>query len=198
MARCPTNDGCDQFGVGRIVVLADIEPLVVVAGDIERVLAVGGDLDVVLQPGALLLQRAQALLNQHTVTSPIDGIVVERFRSQGEFASDGPIVQLAQLDPLNVEVLLPASRFGLIKPGMQATVMPEAPLEGSYTAEVKIVDRVVDASSGMFGVRLELPNPDNKLPGGLRCTVSFADSVNRLRSGAKPGQGKARVVRAAK
>jgi RND family efflux transporter MFP subunit len=146
----------------------------------------------------LELARAQALLNQHTVTSPIDGIVVERFRSEGEFASDGPIIQLAQLDPLNVEVLLPASRFGLIKPGMQATVMPEAPLDGSYTAEVKIVDRVVDASSGMFGIRLELPNPDNKLPGGLRCTVRFTDSVNRLQSGAQSGQGKSRVVRAAK
>ena len=122
----------------------------------------------------LELLRAQALLNQHTVTSPLDGIVVERYRSPGEFAGDGPIIQLAQLDPLNIEVLLPASSFGSIKPGMQALVNPEAPLDGSYTAVVKLVDRVVDASSGMFGVRLELPNPDNKLPGGLRCTVSFA------------------------
>lgn len=121
----------------------------------------------------LELQRAQALLNQHTVASPLDGIVVERYRSPGEFAGDGAIIQLAQLDPLNIEVLLPASRFGMIKPGMQATVNPEAPLDGSYKAVVKLVDRVVDASSGMFGVRLELPNPDNKLPGGLRCTVSF-------------------------
>ena len=56
---------------------------------------------------------------------------------------------------------------------MQARVAPEAPLSGSYMAKVKIVDSVVDASSGMFGVRLELPNPDHKLPGGLRCTVSF-------------------------
>jgi RND family efflux transporter MFP subunit len=122
----------------------------------------------------LELQRAQALLDQHTVKSPLDGVVVQRFRSPGEFAGDGPIVELAQLDPLNVEVLLPASRFGMIKPGMQANVIPEEPLAGSYPAVVKIVDRVVDASSGMFGVRLELPNPDNKLPGGLRCTVSFS------------------------
>jgi RND family efflux transporter MFP subunit len=121
----------------------------------------------------LELARAQALLDQHTVKSPLDGVVVQRFRSPGEFAGDGPIVELAQLDPLNVEVLLPASRFGMIKPGMRASVTPEEPLEGSYPAVVKIVDRVVDASSGMFGVRLELPNPDNKLPGGLRCTVSF-------------------------
>jgi len=121
----------------------------------------------------LELARAIAVLDEHTISSPIDGVVVERFKSAGEYPDDGPILTLAQLDPLNVEVLLPAAQFGSITPGMSAMVSPEAPLEGSYTAEVKIVDKIVDASSGMFGVRLELPNPDNKLPGGLRCTVSF-------------------------
>ena len=29
------------------------------------------------------------------------------------------------------------------------------------------------AASGTFGVRLELPNPDFKLPAGLKCTVRF-------------------------
>lgn len=134
----------------------------------------------------LELARAQALLNQHTVKSPLDGVVIERYRSPGEFAGDGPIVQLAQLDPLNVEVLLPASRFGMIKTGMKAMVTPEDPLEGNYPAIVKIVDRVVDASSGMFGVRLELPNPDYKLPGGLRCTVSFSGVKDTRQSGNKP------------
>jgi RND family efflux transporter MFP subunit len=121
----------------------------------------------------LELDRAITVLNQHTVNSPITGVVVERFKSPGEYAEDGAIIILAQLDPLNIEVLLPASRFGSIKPGMKARVSPESPLDGSYDAEVRIVDQVVDASSGTFGVRLELPNPDNKLPGGLKCTVSF-------------------------
>jgi RND family efflux transporter MFP subunit len=146
----------------------------------------------------LELQRAQALLDQHTVKSPLDGIVVERFSSPGEFAGDGPILQLAQLDPLNVEVLLPASRFGIIKPGMKARVVPEAPLEGAYLAEVKIVDRVIDASSGMFGVRLELPNPNNKLPGGLRCTVSFSAIRDNMNSGTLPDRAAQRSIRAAK
>ncbi len=145
----------------------------------------------------LELARAQALLDQHTVVSPIDGVVVNRYRSPGEFAGDGAIVELAQLNPLNVEVLLPASRFGQIKPGMRATVVPESPLDGRYSAEVKIVDRVVDASSGMFGVRLELPNPDNKLPGGLRCTVSFAESGGSKHSGNLPGKKTISTARAA-
>ena len=44
---------------------------------------------------------------------------------------------------------------------------------GIYDAKVTVVDRVVDAASGLFGVRLELPNPDYKLSAGLKCQVTF-------------------------
>ena len=37
-----------------------------------------------------------------------------------------------------------------------------------------MVDRVFDAASGTFGVRLDLPNSDGALPAGQRCIVSFA------------------------
>jgi len=122
----------------------------------------------------LELQRAIVFLQQRTVTSPISGVVVERYSAPGEFADDEAIMQIAQLDPLSVEVILPAYLFGSIETGMQAQVTPESPLDSkSYTAEVKIVDRLIDASSGTFGVRLELPNPDYKLPGGLKCMVRF-------------------------
>ena len=140
----------------------------------------------------LELDRALAVLSQHTVLSPLTGVVVERLKSPGDYAEDGAIIKVAQLDPLNIEVLLPASKFGTIKPGMKARVTPELGVAGNYSAEVKIVDRVVDASSGMFGVRLELPNPDNKLPGGLKCSLNF-DSDDKPRvSGNSPVIGTAR------
>ncbi len=126
----------------------------------------------------LELARAQAFLNQRFVKSPISGVIVERFKSPGEFVEDEPILRLAQLDPLSVEVILPASMFGQISTGQLAKIRPEAPKNGVYKAEVTIVDRVIDASSGTFGVRLELPNPDHKLPGGLKCNVDFLNKYN--------------------
>jgi multidrug efflux pump subunit AcrA (membrane-fusion protein) len=80
---------------------------------------------------------------------------------------------VAGIDPLHVEVVVPVALFGSIRKGMRAEVKPEAPVGGSYTATVVIVARVVDAASGTFGVRLELPNPANRLPAGLKCTVRF-------------------------
>ncbi len=123
------------------------------------------------------LKRAQAILAQRTIASPISGIVVERYVAVGEFVAGEPLVKIAQMDPLRVEVVLPATMFNSIKNGMKAEVTPETELDGSYNATVAIVDRVIDPASGTFGVRLELPNPDYRLPSGLKCTVRFWGQV---------------------
>jgi len=121
----------------------------------------------------LELRRASAELERRTIKSPLTGVVLERSLHPGEFAKQDPILKLAQLDPLRVEVFVPVSLFGKISPGLMATVKPEPPLTGNYKAKVTVVDRVIDAASGTFGVRLELPNPDYTLPAGLKCRVEF-------------------------
>lgn len=123
-------------------------------------------------------QRAAEVLKERTVRSPLTGVVVERNQSPGELAqrdSKKPIMKLATLDPLNVEVVVPASQFGLIRVGMKAEVIPEVHVGGKYSATVKIVDQVIDAPSGTFGVRLELPNPKHQLPAGIKCKARFAE-----------------------
>ncbi len=118
-------------------------------------------------------QRADEVVKRLIIRSPVDGVVVERFLSSGEYVEDQPILKLAQIHPLNVEVILPVKHYHLIKTGMRATVKPEAPIGGQYTAEVKVIDKVIDAASGTFGVRLELPNPNHHVPAGLKCKVVF-------------------------
>lgn len=123
----------------------------------------------------LELSRAMAELQQRTVRSPITGVVVKRFLSPGEFVNHAPIVELAQLDPLRVEVFAPVALLGQVRVGARAQVMPEAPVGGTYAARVTIVDRVLDAASGTFGVRLALANPGYRLPAGLRCKVRLLE-----------------------
>ena len=92
----------------------------------------------------------------------------------GEFVHEqAPLVTLAALDPLFVEVFVPVVHFGTITKGMSAEVTPEDPIGGTYTAQVTVIDHVFDAASRSFGVRLELANPEMRLPGGLRCRVQF-------------------------
>ncbi|MDH5639926.1 MAG: efflux RND transporter periplasmic adaptor subunit [Nitrospira sp.] len=118
-------------------------------------------------------QRATASLNLHTIYSPLSGVVVERLLSPGELARQAPIVKLAQIDPLRVEVFAPLSLLGKLKPGMKAEVRPEGGPSAAYQANITVVSRLVDSASGTFGVRLEMPNPGNAIPAGLPCAVTF-------------------------
>lgn len=124
---------------------------------------------------ALQLQQALAALKRRLILSPLSGVVVARHLSPGEVVDEQAIVTIAQIDPLRVEVILPSTMFGRVRPGMRATIVPEIPGNEYHVASVTIVDRVIDAASGTFGARLELPNPDRRIPSGLHCEVRFVD-----------------------
>jgi len=123
----------------------------------------------------LELARSEAALALRTIHSPIDGVVTERLIQPMEMTKQTPILKLAQLDPLRVEVFAPIALLNKVAVGMTAQVIPEAPVGGNHTARVTVVDRVVDAASGTFGVRLHLSNPGNRLPAGLKCKVRFPE-----------------------
>lgn len=122
-------------------------------------------------------KRAKAHIERRAIRSPVDGIVANVNMSPGEFVNEtANVMTIAALDPLNVEVFVPVSRFSDLFVGMPAEVVPEPPIDGRYQATVTVIDRVFDPASRTFGVRLELENQDFALPAGLRCTVRFLDS----------------------
>jgi len=134
------------------------------------------------------LALAQAQLDQRTIRSPLAGVVVERYLHEGERVEEKPVVKVATIDPLRVEVIVPSVHFNRILPGMVASVQPEMPGTGAVDAKVVVVDRVIDAASNSFRVRLEVPNRDGQLPPGLRCKVDFSElqSVAQSAPPAKP------------
>lgn len=127
----------------------------------------------------LEVQRADELVQQRSLRSPVDGVVVERLLVPGEYRNEqSPILTLARIDQLRVEVVVPTSRYGEIKVGSRAQVRPEAPIGGTHVATVTVVDRVLDAASDTFGVRLALANPGLALPSGIRCRVAFEPAAS--------------------
>ena len=123
---------------------------------------------------------AEAQVGLRSIRSPFDGVVVERYLSLGERVEEKPVFRIARINPLRVEVIVPAARYGTIRAGDVATVRPDLPGAVPVDAKVSVVDRVVDAASNTFRVRLTLPNPDHRLPAGLRCRISFDESPARI------------------
>lgn len=120
------------------------------------------------------LARAQQQLAQRTIKSPIDGVILTKNLSAGEFvAANGTIVAIVQLDPLLIEAFLPVELYPQISNGQIANIAPAAPITDSFQATVIAFDQVFDAASGTFGVELELPNPGGVLPAGHRCILTF-------------------------
>ena len=118
----------------------------------------------------LELERAKSLLEMRNIRSPVDGVVTEKLASPGEFVKDEPLVHIAQLNPLKVEVILPVESFGEISKG---DVIPVTiPMTGAiHDAEVDVVDEFIEAASGTYRVTLKIPNPDLSIPSGMRCDL---------------------------
>lgn len=135
-------------------------------------------------------RRAVELLNQRVLRSPFNGVVVDRMLNPGDLAESGtgrkPILTLAKIDVMRVEVVLPSQAYGLIEVGTSGSITPEG-FPGTYHASVTVIDPVLDAASGTFRVRLELPVQKGAPPGGVRCNVTFpqmqagadADAIGR-------------------
>jgi RND family efflux transporter MFP subunit len=124
---------------------------------------------------SLQLDQARAVLAQRTIESPITGVVMDRMMEPGERVDEEPILRVARIDPLRVEVILPAALFGTVRTGVRATVIAEHHEDEVHLAEVTVVDPVIDAASGTFGARLRLPNPDHAIPAGLHCEIRFLE-----------------------
>ena len=134
---------------------------------VQRVAQSKGQRDVL----ATDLNVVRAQVEQRTVRAPFDGVIVERFRHPGERVEDRPVLRLATLNPLRVDLVVPAARFGQFKLHDHIAVQPELPGVAAANAEVTHVDRVIDAASNTYRVRLSLANPGHKLPAGARCSV---------------------------
>lgn len=117
--------------------------------------------------------RAKEVVLRRMVRTPIEGVVVERFKSAGEYVAEEPILRVARLDPLWVEVVAPVALHGGIHKGMDAEVFVETEADIPREARVLVVDPMGDAASGTFRVRLQLPNPGLKLLGGIKCQAWF-------------------------
>ncbi|WP_439135689.1 efflux RND transporter periplasmic adaptor subunit [Pseudomaricurvus sp.] len=120
------------------------------------------------------LQQAEAVLGLRSVVSPIDGVVVDYFVDSGEFVNTDPVLTIAALNPLEVEVVMPYSSLGAVAENDILNIFPVEPVGGEYPAKVTMIDPVIDAASGTYRIRAELDNADYRLPAGIECKASLA------------------------
>lgn len=131
-----------------------------------------------LRLAKLRVERDRAAVERRMIISPVEGTVVKRFKTAGEYVDHDPVFEIAQLNPLHVEVIVPLEHLGKIESGMRGGITILAPEfdDKVLDAQVRRIDAVSDAASATYGVRLVLDNPELTIPSGVRCQVDFFSS----------------------
>jgi RND family efflux transporter MFP subunit len=126
-----------------------------------------------LATSAREVSSAQAQLAQRILRAPFDGVITERYVNPGERVEDKPMLKIAVISRLKVEVVASTSLFGSLRIGQELNVQPELGGAGARTARIAQVDRVLEPASNTFRLRLDLANDDGSLPAGQRCKASL-------------------------
>lgn len=140
----------------------------------DRIAIRKGEVD--LEIARLEARRSEAQLNLKMLRSPVDGVITEIKLSPGEYIFEQtPVLTIAQVDPLYVEVTLDAAHYTAMVPGRVGELRLEIPVNQTVEVRVGAVDPLLDPASDTFRVRFVLPNPGNRIPAGTRCSVRLTD-----------------------
>jgi RND family efflux transporter MFP subunit len=122
-------------------------------------------------------ERADVQLKQRSVLSPVDGIVTQIYKDEGEFVSpsDAVVIRVVQLDPLLIVFSVPVTDLDNLAVNTKVQVRVDAvdkPVEGT----VEFVSPTTDAQSGTTRVRVKIANPGEAIRSGANCHLMLSDS----------------------
>jgi RND family efflux transporter MFP subunit len=115
------------------------------------------------------LRRAQEVQRDATLTSPIDGVVVERNYDAGSLVSptERPVVAIADLRVLKLEAGVSELEAGRLRVGLPARVSVQARPGETFEGRVAAIAPEVDARNRHFRIEVRTANRDGTLLSGM-------------------------------
>lgn len=144
--------------------------------------------------GQLAAARAQASsasesARRANITSPIAGEVSGRHVNQGEAVNPGdPLITVVNTSELELAGQVPVQSAARVQRGQRVEFTVDAYPGQIFEGVVARVEPTADPATRQVGVYLRLPNPNNRIVGGVfatgRVLSEVADSVLAVPSGA--------------
>jgi RND family efflux transporter MFP subunit len=133
-------------------------------------------------------ERIRLQLALRTLSSPIDGVVTELYRDIGEFVSpaDPVVLTIVQLNPLRATFSVPVADVTSLRKGQKISVKVDG-VTKPVDAQVELVSPVINADSQTVRVKVELPNPGNKIRSGAKCFFVSESVKEKLADGLRSG-----------
>jgi membrane fusion protein (multidrug efflux system) len=116
-------------------------------------------------------------LAEARLVAPINGFIARRMLEPGVMVGAGqPVFEIAQLDPIEVNVGIPETDVRLVKVGQTATVTIPALPGRSFQGTVRVVNISADPATRTYMARVSVANPQRELKVGMVAEVSITGS----------------------
>jgi RND family efflux transporter MFP subunit len=115
------------------------------------------------------LRRAREVQRDATLTSPVNGVVVERNYEVGSLVRPGdpPVVVVADLRVMELEAGVSELEAGRLRVGMPVQVTAQARPGEVFEGQIAAISPEVDARNRHFAVEIRVPNPGGALLSGM-------------------------------
>ncbi|UCD58285.1 MAG: efflux RND transporter periplasmic adaptor subunit [Candidatus Hydrogenedentota bacterium] len=114
------------------------------------------------------LGLAEHQLDNADVTTLFGGTVTHRYVDLGERVSPGqPLLEVAQIDPVEVEIGVSDKRFSELKLGQSVTITVDGYPRLEFKGEVKKIQPAIDPMTRTFKVTVGVANPEELLKPGM-------------------------------
>ena len=125
------------------------------------------------------LKALEVQWEKMSLMAPRAGLILERVVNEGEIAAPGsPLLRLADLDTVTLMVYVPEPQIGRVKVGQEAQVEVDSYPSQSFAGRVVFIASEAEftpqnvqtkeqRATLVFGVKIEIPNPDHRLKPGM-------------------------------
>jgi membrane fusion protein, multidrug efflux system len=139
-------------------------------GSEEKALEARTDLELT----KIQFEAKQLALSEKTIKSPINGIVVKKYKQAGEMATQQtPLLEIIDIDTVDVTFYLAPALRKTVSEG-QSIRVKVADLDGrEFDGKVSFVDPRNDAGSGLVRVKVKIENKDHPIKAGMKCLATF-------------------------
>jgi len=122
------------------------------------------------------LNMAEQNLEDSVIAAPFPGVVLQRFKNEGEFITaipDTPILYIADIHKVNIEVGIPEGKIQDLCLGQSAEIKVDGYPDELFQGKVSLIRPLIDSATRTFTVKLEVPNPDHRLKPGMYARVKI-------------------------
>ena len=123
------------------------------------------------------LRRAREVQSNTTVTSPVQGFIVERNYDAGSIPGEKPIVVVADLREMKLEAGVSELEAGRLRVGMKATVTVQAKPGMTFMGQLAAIAPEVDERNRHFKIDVRVPNDGRTLLSGMYANARIVEAT---------------------